>query len=222
MSFFNFLHKKKTQQNISENKALHEKSSQKNTSENEILHKKSPQQNTTENDGHMRKGNGESLANTFIDMTQNGRPKLRHTDLVYPHTLDSENILAVHYADGGAQGEAGAVRLLYRTQHGIQILYGNYVYGKLNLSAVIEKLPMLKPLDSRFSGFESLPYPFGGKLEIPDEWRYLYMGAMNHYYVRREISEEASEFIEYFFKNGGAKWFIFEAIAWLYGMEPTS
>ena len=89
------------------------------------------------------------------------------------------------------------------------------------MSDVIEKLPMLQSLDSRRLPLGTLPYPFGGKLEIPDEWRYLYMGAMNHFYVRREISEEASAFIQYYLKNGGEKWFIFEAIAWLYGMEPN-
>lgn len=171
--------------------------------------------------GVMRSGNGSALADRFIKMSEKGRPKLKHDDL-YPSFLHPENIIAVHYADGGAQGEAGAVRLLYRTPHDIQILYGNYVYGNLNLSAVIEKLPMLQPLDSRFASFGNLPYPFGGQLEIPDEWRYLYMGAMNHFYVRREISEEASEFINHYLKNDGEKWLIFEAIAWLYGMNPAS
>ena len=48
------------------------------------------------------------------------------------------------------------------------------------------------------------------------------MGAMNHFYIRREINEEAKEFIDRYFQNSGGKWLILEAIAWLYGMEPTN
>ena len=189
----------------------------------DFLHKKRTVPIPTENNGFMREGKAGSLAKTFIKMTEKGRPKLFHSDLRNPYGLDYDNILAVHYADGGAQGEAGAVRILYRTPYyGTQILYGNYIYGNLNLSEVIEKLPMLRSLDSRFCSLESLPYPFGGKIEIPNEWSYLYMGAMNHYYLKREICEEANEFIHCFLTQGGKKWFIFEAIAWLYGMEPSS
>lgn len=190
-----------------------------------LFRKKSKNIKTNESlqQGVMRGGNGADLAVRFIKMSEKGRPKLKHDDLDNnPYWLKTQDILAVHYADGGAQGEAGALRLLYRTPYGIQILYGNYVYGKLNLSAVIEKLPMLQPLDSRFSELGNLPYPFGGKLEVPDEWKYLYMGAMNHYYLRRDICEEANEFINRYLNEGGEKWLIFEAIAWLYGMDPIS
>lgn len=170
-------------------------------------------------EGRMRHGDGEALADKFIQMTEKRRVRL-HMDDLDPYALDYDAVLAVHYADGGAQGEAGAVRILCRSPYGLRILYGNYVYGNLNLGAVIQKLPMLQPLDSRFR-LDPLPYPFGGSLDVPDDWKYLYMGAMNHYYLKREICDEANEFIQAFLRSG-EKWYVFEAIAWLYGMEPTA
>ena len=99
----------------------------------------------------FRSGDEHTLAIEYVRMKQSNLLVDKTVDFPNPLLLNSENILAVHYADGGAQGEAGAVRILYYTQNEVQILYGNYIYGNLNLDAIISILPMLKSLDSRYS-----------------------------------------------------------------------
>ena len=159
-------------------------------------------------------GDENALASEFVRKQKENLIKLNTCDLQAPRELEETNILAVHYADGGAQGDAGAVEILYFSNHNVQVLYGNYCYGNLDLNEVICKLPMLKSLDSRYS-FEP-PYPFGGSLTIPEGWNYLYMGAMNHFFVREGIAEKASTFLKIVQKEIGS-WIVFDAIAWLCG-----
>ena len=157
----------------------------------------------------VREGDVETLVSEFIQMDNQGLINFKVEGLENPDGLVENNILAVHYADGGAQGEAGAVAILYRSQHGIQILHGNYLYGNLNLEAVIRKLPMLKRL-------VTLPYPFGDSLDIPEGWKYMYMGAMNHFFVRDTI-KDADTFINLLLNHGGQRWQVFDAVAWFCG-----
>ena len=112
--------------------------------------------------------------------------------------------------------DAGAVEILYLSENGVRVLYGNYAYGSLDLDDVIQKLPMLECLDSR-GNFEP-PYPFGGKLCIPFGWAYLYMGAMNHLYVREEICDRAEDFINEILKSRQS-WLVFDAVSWFCGAK---
>lgn len=82
-------------------------------------------------------GDEQALALEYVRMRNSEQLTLKTADLPDPYMLDAENILAVHYADAGAQGDAGAVEILYHTQKDVQILYGNYAYGNLDLDAVI-------------------------------------------------------------------------------------
>ena len=148
------------------------------------------------------------------DYVRSRRDKLNTGDLQNPDDLMKENVLAVHFADAGAQGDAGAVEILYCLPDEVKILYGNYCYGTLDLDAVIRKLPMLKCLDTRYTS--EYPYPFGGRIVIPDGWRYLYMGALNHLFVRQEIAEKTGEYIKTVIEKTGS-WEAFHAIAWLCG-----
>lgn len=163
----------------------------------------------------IRTGHEESLVSEFLRMDDMRQLKLTVLKLDNPDLLEEENILAVHYADSGAQGEAGVVKILYRSRYGVQILRGNYVYGNLNLYAVIQKLPMLSCLNS-YGQFDP-PYPFGGRLDIPVGWGYLYMGAMNHFFARKEICDKTSSFIKTLLNQGGGSWQVFDAVAWLCG-----
>ena len=88
------------------------------------------------------------------------------------------------------------------------------MYEKLDLDDVIQVLPMLKCLDSRYS--IEPPYPFGGEISVPEGWNYMYMGAMNHLFVKKKIFEEAESFIEFVVRKTGA-WEAFNAIAWYCG-----
>lgn len=131
--------------------------------------------------------------------------------------LDEENIVAVHFADTGAQGDPGAVELLYNSVEGIQILYGNYAYGNLNIDMVFDKLPFLCCLDSR--GTNDAPYPLGGKLVIPIGWNYIYMGAMNHFFCRDIVADKTRIFAGVIAKNKRSS--LFDAIAWFCGADLT-
>lgn len=168
----------------------------------------------------FRTGDEKALIEEFTRLDRKDLVQFEYGDLNHPDMLDEENILAVHYADGGAQGDAGAVRILYCTEQGVQALYGNYLYGDLSLDAVIRKLPMLKCLDSRFQ--LTPPYPFGGKLVVPDDWAYLYMGAMNHFFLKVNECQEATVFIKAFLNQGGEKWSAFDAVAWFCGAKLKS
>lgn len=120
--------------------------------------------------------------------------------------------MAVHYADGGS-GRRWRGENPYHSPEGFQALYGNCVYGDLDLDDVIRKLPMLECLDSRYK--LNPPYPFGGNPVIPKGWNYLYMGCMNHFFVRTEILEQADLFVSAILKRRG-NWCVFDAVAWLF------
>ncbi len=164
----------------------------------------------------FRTGDAESLVEEFFEMFKTKRPRFTVTELENPQKLVGVEILAVHFADGGAQGDPGAVEILYRQDDGVQILYGNYVYENLDLDVILQKIPALRCFDSRRG---HLPYPFGGHLEIPEGWKYMYMGAMNHFLVRAEICDQAQAFVDTFLTNGGNQAQIFYAFAWFCGAE---
>lgn len=156
----------------------------------------------------------DSLAAEVLDFIKNEQLKLKYTTIENADMLIKDNILAVHYADGGAQGEAGAVRILYRSHEGIEVLYGNYVYGELNLDSVIQKIPVLRDLDSRYS--MTPPYPFGGSINIPEGWGYIYMGAMNHFFAKQEVYGKTYDLLRKIMESG-YNWAIFDATAWYCG-----
>lgn len=162
----------------------------------------------------FREGDETSLADEFIQLLESKSLKLKTEELADLSDVTEYNVLAVHYADAGAQGEAGAVYLLYHSHDGTKILCGNYVYGNLNLNDLVRKIPMLKTFDRRYS-FE-LPFPFGGEIEIPNDWCYYYMGCMNHLLVREMISDRINVFLNTVIKETGS-WNAFDAIAWFCG-----
>ena len=166
---------------------------------------------------HYRSGDTDALVAEFIRLHHADELQFHIDELNDPDALIAEDILAVQYSDGGAQGEAGLVKLLYLTEQGVRILHGNYVYGSLNLDAVIRKLPLLKCLDSRYS--LTPPPPFGGRLTIPDGWKYSYMGAMHYFFIRNEVCDVALEYIRTFLQASGAYPPTFDAVAWFCGAQ---
>ncbi len=71
-----------------------------------------------------RIGTNEELASEFLQMDKNGTPKFGVTKIEKPIRLISEDILAVHYADVGAQGDKGAVELLYSYKKAFEFYTG--------------------------------------------------------------------------------------------------
>ena len=167
----------------------------------------------------FRTGNVDDLAAEFIRFKKDKSARYVITKLENPAVLMYDDVLAVHYADPGAQGDAGAVEILYRSKKGVQYLYGNFAYGDLDLDAVIQKLPFLRSLDTRYGEF--LPYPYGGKLTVPEDWGYMYMGAMNHLFVRKTIAEPSEAFVSLAVRNMGT-WNAFDALAWFCGIPISA
>lgn len=166
-----------------------------------------------------RAGDVKTLLSEFLGQANTGSLKF-DVARFDPRMLTAENVLAVHYADGGAQGEPGLVAILYRTQQGVRILVENYIYGHLNLDALIELLPLLKNFDNRLNLIPPRSSEEG--FELPEDWGYLYMGAMNHLLLRKELLSKAQEFIDAFLQNGGETWRMFSAVAWLCMAKQTN
>ncbi len=168
---------------------------------------------------NFKRGSAELSAEEYIRISEETDTPIEYKTLDEPENLNKDNILAVHYADSGAQGEGGAVEILYyKKENSVEVLKGNYAYGDLDLDAIILKLPMLKQLDTRYR--MDPPYPFGGTLHIPEGWGYLYMGAMNHFFVRSEISGTLERFIK-LLCGKGYEWDIFSGAAWFCGARKT-
>ncbi|MBE6949448.1 MAG: hypothetical protein E7456_06335 [Ruminococcaceae bacterium] len=168
----------------------------------------------------FRTGDEKFLVAEFLHLRENQLLKFEVASLENPNELVADNILAVHYADGGAQGVAGAVEILYCSQQCVKVFYGNYVYDNLDLDAVIEKIPVLEYFDSR--GGLIPPYLFGGEIDFPEDWGYLYMGAMNHFFVRKIILDKTETFINTLMNNGGRSWQVFDAVAWFCMAQQNS
>lgn len=165
----------------------------------------------------FKKGDARTLVDTFNELIESQSLGLNDYELENPELIDADCVLAVHFADGGAQGEPGAVDLLYCMPDGVHILHGNYCSGNLDLDAVIEKLPILQGLDNRSNKHD--PFPFGGDFQIPDNWGYVYMGALNHFLARQEICAITNDFIKILLSVGGNGWKLFDAVAWYCGAK---
>lgn len=160
----------------------------------------------------FRNGEEERLAIEFLGKYISGSEGIKKSRLDNISCLNEELIMAVHYVDAGGQGDSGCVEIIYCSNNEIQVLYGNYVYGGLNIDKVYEKLPMLISLDTRNG---NLPYPFGGSVNIPKGWNYVYMGVMNHFFCRDIIADNTRVFVSTIVRD--ASWALFDAIAWFCG-----
>lgn len=164
----------------------------------------------------FRTGDEKSLLSEFSQRI----PKFKVANLD-PYVLMADNVLAVHCADRGAQGDPGAIRILYRSWEGVQVLYGNYAYKYLNLGAVVQRLPMLGFLEDRRDSASS--YPFGRKIYIPAGWGYVYIGAMNHFFARKAIHDKTKAFVDALLDIGGCySSLVFDAVAWLCMAQEVS
>lgn len=164
-------------------------------------------------------GDPEALASEFFELLDK-RMVLKYVPLENPEFLDRNSILAVRFTSDGGQGDIGGVELLYLTEDGIKVLYGNFYYGGLNVNALIQKLPILKNVYNPRSPI--LPYPYEGELELPSEWVHIYMRFMNYFFVREAICEKADLFIKAILNSDGGLFSIFRAVAWFCGAEFES
>lgn len=160
-----------------------------------------------------------SLVQEFLQMYKTKKTRFETAELDANNMLLNPEILAIHFAEGGAQGDAGAVEFLYFFDDRIQILYGNYVFGNLDLKLLKQKISVLEPLAINN---EEWHYPHERRYHFPEEWKYIYMGAGNHCLLKTEICEKALPFLEALVANGGSRSQLFYAIAWFCRAKETS
>ena len=152
-----------------------------------------------------------SLVQEFLQMYKTKKTRFETAELDANNMLLNPEILAIHFAEGGAQGDAGAVEILYFFDDRIQILYGNYAYGNLNLNLLKRKIPALEPL--AIDNGEWL-YAYARRRHFPEEWKYVYMGAGNHCLLKNELWDKVYPFLEALVATGGSRSQLFYAIAW--------
>lgn len=157
----------------------------------------------------LRNGDEEILAKEFL--IKNKVIKIEEiTDL---ERLDINEIIAVHFAEAGAQGDPGCVEIIYYPYSGPQLLYGNYVNGNLRMEEAVKKLPVLRSLDI----IRECLYPFQIKEPIPKGWKYMYMGALNHIFARDFLAERIQIFAPTIARK--ESWNLFNGIAWFCGCQ---
>ena len=164
-------------------------------------------------------GDAEALANEFFELLHN-RMVLKHIPLENSEFLDESRILAVRFTSTGGQGDTGGIELLYLSEEGIKVLYGNLFFASFNINALLHKLPMLKSVHNPRSPVP--PYPFGGSLELPSGWVHIYMRYLNYFFVREEVCEKADSFIREILNSDSGLFLIFTAVAWFCGAELES
>ena len=153
----------------------------------------------------------EKLASQFLEFVKNRRLCKKTNKLENTKVPAEQSILAIHYADGGAQGYSGDVRILYDTGWNVRILSGNYAYGSLDLDDLTYKLPILSCLTE--TGYQR-GKPYSLLPRVPHGWKYLYMGALNHLIIRDEIWGLAKEFLDSVLHVGGQTYQLFDAVFW--------
>lgn len=89
--------------------------------------------------------------------------------------MDSEKVVAIMFADSGAQGEGGRLDIYYENENELSVFYGNYVYGKLNLALVLSHLRMLTLLS---------PEP---ETDVLNRCKRIYLGCGNHLVGRKDL-----------------------------------
>ena len=159
----------------------------------------------------LRTGDAEKLAMRFLESRKNGRFRFRIKKLESTVIPAEQNILAIHYADAGAQGYPGDVRILCDAGWNVRILSGNYAYGSLDLDDLTYKLPILSCLTE--AGYQR-GKPYSLLPRVPHGWKYLYMGALNHLIIRDEIWGLAKEFLDSVLHVGGQTYQLFDAVFW--------
>ena len=159
----------------------------------------------------LHSDDAEKLASQFLIFTKNAKLSTKTDKLESAEVPLERSILAIHYADAGAQGYPGDVRILCDAGWNVRILSGNYAYGSLNLDDLTRRLPILSCFTG--TGYQH-GKPYSLFPQVPCGWKYLYMGALNHLIVRDEIWKLAKEFIDSVLRTDGHTYQLFDAVYW--------
>lgn len=165
----------------------------------------------------FHQGDGTLLAQEYNHWSweQNGQFEI---EPLSPQNLVSENALAVHFAEKGAQGQSGLIRVLSRTPEGTQVFHGKFGSGKMDLTFVAQGLPMLTALVTPRTAPLTPLFPLDGEaMPCGEDWEYRYVGAGNHYFARKFVDEQTRPFLEALMKTRDDYPFEgFEAVSWFY------
>ena len=106
--------------------------------------------------------------------------------------IDPETLGAFILAETGAMGTPGTIGLYLVSDDGMDVLFGNFMEGVLNIKSLQERFPVFKELDVGVCGGSS----------VPQGWQDFYMGMGNHLVARSDIAE----ILENYLKNKECEW----------------
>ena len=97
--------------------------------------------------------------------------------------LNSSDIAAIMFAEGGAMGEANA---FYAVTKKAEYYYANLGFTDIKRKEFFETFPVMKDLDCFFNRIYRLPY----------DWNWLSLGFGNYLLVRKEYYDKVNEAIK--------------------------
>lgn len=163
----------------------------------------------------FRTNDSDSLASEFLQLAEDRNHSIKVEPFVRADYYMVDTALAILYAEVGAQGDPGTIKILYPSRHrqGVVIQRGDYTDRNFDTGRLFRMLPMLDQL--KYGGLNQ--YAADGAHHL--DWQYQYVGACNHLFVRKELVTQASSFLQSLYMHGCPSWALFEAIAWYCGAQ---
>lgn len=91
-------------------------------------------------------------------------------------TINQNEIMFVHWAESGAMGEAGEIKIVAKQNECVNVYLGNYVCGNLYIEQIRKEIPLI---DS-----------FIKSGNVITGWKYEYLGMGNHLFVKDTIYDD--------------------------------
>ena len=135
----------------------------------------------------------EWLGETYNSLVKSGQIRLPHEvidEAITNDMLDGliyENIKAFMFAEGGAMGCPGEVRIFSLEDDKVYLRRNNFAYGDFDMDRFVEHFMPMKTLHYEM---------FGNLIHIEDGWQFIDLGAGNSLLMTDEVYEEFKEHLE--------------------------
>jgi hypothetical protein len=106
-----------------------------------------------------------------------------------------ENVKYFMITEGGAMGTPGEITVLTAENKYYRM---NYLYGDIDLNKLGAVFPVFKQCDFGM---------FGATSGVPDDWKYVYLGAGHHLLVEKSIFNDFAAIVGDVDNSGGYDWF---------------
>lgn len=115
-------------------------------------------------------------------------------------TYSYSGIEALMFAEGGAMGNPGEIRVFSLKNSKVYVRKNNYAYGDFRMNDFAERFPPLNNLKLA---------SFGRLVHIDEGWKYYYLGYGNHLIMTSALFEKTkADFVD---KSPPRKYAIYEA-----------